>query len=231
MTWTPFKGGEGDVVKNVSLTGAYYFIRELGGATADPYNASIQLRGDVGPVNLGVGMLYFGGLNAGVAGAPGTASVMPQAGNQVSDVDLVTPGVQGNFPSDDMAVIAGSAKWPFSIRSFPVVLSGAAAYNAIEDAQNFQYEVRVDLPKIWKGEAHFTFRDSGQYSTFSPWADSDFGEGTGYHSGIRAGYTVPVAGMDLSFNYFHYDRFQPMTSPLVGPRTTNRLIVDLNARF
>ncbi|MCC7494624.1 MAG: putative porin [Fimbriimonadaceae bacterium] len=221
VAWSPFQGGKGDLLKNITLKGGLFAIREFGALSADPYNASVQLTGDIGPVSTGIGLYYYSGLNAGNPFGAAAINGGAQAVNQL---------VGGAFPSDNMAVVAGRASYPFQIRSFPLTIHGEAAYNTVENTQNFMYEVGVSMPQIWKGSARLVYRDSGQFSAFSPWADTELGEGTGYHSGIMASYTRPlVKGVDVTATYYHYDRFQPISG--AAARTTNRFQLDLSTSF
>ncbi|MCC7494625.1 MAG: putative porin [Fimbriimonadaceae bacterium] len=225
VIWSPFKGGDGDLIKKVQFKGGLYAVRELGGFTGDPYSAMAQLTADLGPVSTGLSLFYFGGLNAGVNGAlpirAGTAATMLQAANQL---------VGNRFLSDNMAIVTGRASYPFSIQDFPITVHGEAAYNTIENSQNFLWELGLTLPKLFSGKGALVVRDSGQFSSFSPWSDSDLGEGTGYHAGVLATWTRPVLkNVDFTASYYHYDRFQPFSG--TGRRTTHRLQLDLSAKF
>ncbi len=219
VAWNMFHGTEGDLLRNVSLTLGYYPIRELALATADPFAILSDLTSTLGPVDLGVGFYFYNGLNAVPFGG---AAGMAQAGNQVR--------ANGLFVNDQMAVIDGRASWGFDVRDFPMTLSGEVFANVLESTQSLGYEARLDLPDVLKGSAWLLYRDVGQDATFSPWADSELGEGTGFHSGVKVGYRRALtSNVDLTLNWMRFDSFQPLTA---GPsRTTNRVLVDLSAAF
>ncbi|NUP98710.1 MAG: putative porin [Armatimonadetes bacterium] len=221
VNWQVFRGSEADLVNNVVFTSGYYALREIGAEMDDPFAILNQLRGDVGSVELGLGLYYFGNLNP--TAGPTALPIGGQLGTQLQ---------AGALPSNEMAVIDGRIRYPFEIGNFPITLGGNAFANLIEESQQFGWEVRADMPRVWKGNASLTVRDVGQFAAFSPWVDSDFGEGTGYHAGVRANYTHPLSrNTNVSLTYFHYDRFQPLSAPGTGALTTNRFMADFNARF
>jgi len=219
VAWDIFHGSDDDLLRNVSFTGGFYPIRELALTTADPFAILTDLNGTLGPVDLGLGFYWYTGLNAVPFGG---AAGMVQAGNQVR--------ATGTFVDDQMAVIDGRASWDFDIRDFPMTLSGEVAANVMESTQCLGYEARLDMWDIFKGNAWLLYRDVGQDATFSPWADSNLGEGTGFHAGVEVGWTRPItSNVDLGLSWMRFDSFQPLTA---GPaRTTNRVLVDLSAAF
>lgn len=219
LWWDIFHGSDADLLRDVSLTSGVYPIRELAVLTADPFAILTDLTGTLGQVDLGLGFYWYTGLNAVPFGG---AAGMAQAGNQLRATGL--------FVDDQMAVVDGRASWAFDIDEFPLVLSGEAFANVMESTQNLGYEARLDLPEIFKGSAWLLYRDVGQDATFSPWTDSELGEGTGFHAGVKVGYRRPItSNVNLTLNWMRFDSFQPLTA---GPaRTTNRVLVDLSASF
>ena len=219
VSWDIFHGSDADLLRNVNWTTGFYPIRELALATADPFAILTDLTGTLGPVDLGLGFYFYDGLNAVPFGG---AAGMVQAGNQLRATGL--------FVDDQMAVIDGRVSWDFDIRDFPLTLSGEAFANVLESNQSLGYEARLDAPELFKGNAWALFRDVGQDATFSPWADSNLGEGTGFHAGVEVGWQRPItSNVSLTLNYMRFDSFQPLTA---GPaRTTNRVLVDLSAAF
>ena len=219
VSWDIFHGNESDLLRHVNLTGAWSPIREIGGVTADPFAILTELNADLGPTNAGVGFYWFSGLNAVPAGG---AAGMGQAGNQVRATGL--------FVDDQMAVVSGRIKYPFNVHGFPLAVGGAVIYNALESSQNLGYEARVDFPKLWGGKGFAQYRDVGQDATFSPWADSDLGGGTGFHSGIEVAYGRPITkNVGWEISYFHFDTFQPLTGG--GANTTHDVFLDVSGKF
>ncbi len=229
VDWNVFKGEKGDTIKNVTNTLGWFAIRDVTAATDDPFAILEQIRGDVGPVQLAAELFYFGNLNSRPQpAAPAAlldAAAMGQAGNQL---------VARVFPSNEMAVLGGSIRYPFSIGTFPMAVRGEAFANLSETdtKQYLGWELKLEFPKLGsKGKGHLIGRDVAQFATFSPWADSDLGEGTGYHAGIEAEYVHKLTNnVELALSYFHYDTNRPFTAPLVT-RSYNRFFVDVQTKF
>jgi len=225
VSWDIFHGSDDDLLRNVNWTTAWSPIREIGGVTADPFAVLSELNSELGPTDVGVGLYWFTGLNAQgptAAGAPRGAAAMGQAGNQVR--------ANGFFADDQMAVVSGRISYPFEIRDFPLAVGGQVIYNAIESTQNLGYEARVDFPKLWGGKGFALYRDVGQDATFSPWADSDLGAGTGFHSGVEVTYSRPIAKhVSWALSYFHFDTFQPLTA--AAANTSHIVFLDVEGKF
>ncbi len=74
------------------------------------------------------------------------------------------------------------------------------------------------------------YRDVGQDATFSPWADSDLGAGTGFHSGVEVTYSRPIAKhVSWALSYFHFDTFQPLTA--AAANTSHIVFLDVEGKF
>lgn len=232
VEWDIFKGEQGDTFKNVKNTLAYYFIRDIGAATDDPYAIFEQLNADAGPVELGASLYYFGNLNSRPQPAAPAALIDAAAMGQAGANLLATRA----FPSNEMAVISGKARYPFKIGTFPMAVRGEIFANVSEtDLKQFVgYEVKLEFPKLGSnGKGHILGRDVGQFATFSPWADSDLGEGTGYKSALEIEYQHKLTkNVSMAFSFFHFDRFQPATVGGTGSgRHTNRYFVDISTKF
>lgn len=224
VSWDIFHGSDDDLLRNVNWTTAWSPIREIGGVTADPFAVMTELSGELGPTEGGVGLYWFTGLNAQgpAGGAPRGAAAMGQAANQVR--------ANGLFVDDQMAVVSGRIKYPFEIQDFPLAVGGAVIYNAMESTQNLGYEARVDFPELFGGKGRALYRDIGQDATFSPWADSDLGGGTGFHSGIEIGYSRPIAkNVWWALEYYHFDTFQPLTGG--GANTTHTVFLEVEGKY
>ncbi|MBI2300194.1 MAG: putative porin [Armatimonadetes bacterium] len=232
VTWLPVRGSSGPV-KNLAMTSAFWWVREFtsGKVGSDTYCWANQVRSDIGPVRTGLGLYYFTGLNA-LAPLPGPplvprgAAAMAQAGNQT---------ISGVFPSDHMAVLSGRVSYPTNPNA-SVRVGAGIIQNMTNDglsAQRTGYEGWIELPKL-AGRSKLTliYRDLNQNATFSPWSDSDLGEGTGYRAGVQASWTIPLGkNADFGLSYFHYDRNQPNAVPATGAMSTNRIQIDVTGKF
>lgn len=224
VDWLIHEGDDGDLFQDAMLTTGFYWIRENNSNPigSDSWAWLTDIGSDIGPVEVGAGYYVFAGLNA-FPGAGGGAASMGQAGNQTAG---------GMFIDDSFHVLRGSARYPFEIEGFPMAVRGEVIYNtSADDAQPFGWELRTEFPELGRGSGVLLVRDVGQNATFSPWADSDLGEGTGFHSGIEASYAHPITkNVAGEVSFYHHDRFQPLTG-LVGPRSTNRIFFDVSGKF
>lgn len=230
LSWKIHPGKKGDTVRDVNLMTGFYWLRESRAITFDPFAVLSQVRATFGPVQTGVGFYYYAGLNKL------TAAGMPAWGNPTN---LGSQVIAGAYGQPRMFVVHGRAAGGFEVGSFPVNVSGDLYYNASttwipNTAEKLGWEVQVNMPKAgkWNGRyANLMIRgaESGEWSTFSGWSDSDLGEMSGYRAGIHAKYTVPVAkNVDLGASYFHYDQRTPYTG---GSMSTHRFMLDLMGKF
>ena len=212
MGYKLYEGSEKDLFTNVKSTTSYFGVRNAGAMTNDAWMLGEQLTASLKKVDLGLGVYYYTRLNAGaVAGLP----QLPAA-----------------FASDNMAVIHGRARYGFNVAKFPLVLTGDITANPVESANMMAWEVRADMPKfLGTGSANLSYRQVNINSLFSPWADSDFGAGAGYRSGIRAEYNVPLyKDVTLQATYFRWDRHQALAGA-AAPNTTDRFMLQVNTKF
>ncbi len=223
LGWSIYPGQKTDVIRNVRLTTGYFWVREFANVTADPYAMMTQVRSTIGPVDTGLGFYWYGGLRN-----------VPNAMNQAP-----RQWVGGRFAMDQMGVIHGKAAVPFKVQQFPMSVGGDIWFNTSTKGiagskQKLGWEARLDFPQLGKwngmwGKLMIRGAESLQFSTFSPWADSDLGEGTGFKAGVHAKYTVPVAkNVEVGAAYFHYDQFTPFTP---GRASTSRVMVDVSGKF
>lgn len=211
MTYGLYEGSDKDLFKNVKSTTAYYGVRNAGVMSADAWMLGEQITATCKKVDLGFGVYYYSRLTGGaVAGLP----QLPAA-----------------FPSDNAAILHGRARYAFNLGKFPMVVSGDITANVVEQAQMLAWEARADMPKfLGNGAASLTYRQANINSVFSPWADSDFGSGAGYRSGLRANYNVPLY-KDVTFGatYMRWDRHQALAGAGVG--TIDRFQFEVNTKF
>ncbi len=228
--WSIYPGQKGDIIKDVTFRTGYYWVRENQAVSADSYAILSQVRSSIGPVQTGVGFYYFGGLRNGLNTAAGWGGALSQVNNQI---------VAGAFGMDELMVIHGRAAHAFKVYQFPIAVSGdlwfnASTKNIAGSKQKLGWEAQINLPQLGKwngrwGSLQIVGRECLQFSAFSPWADSELGEGTGYKAGLKLGYTVPVAkNVDFAASYYHYDRFTPWTP---GSQSTNRVQLDVSGKF
>lgn len=217
VAWDIFRGDK-DLIHNVGLNAGVFLIREAAAVTADPLMAGAQLNAALGPVDTNLGLYYLTGLNSGAG-----AAAMPQAVNQLRGAAFVR---------DQMAILHGRAAYDFSIRDFPIAVSGQIWAN-LSETNNTHWggaEARVDLPKLWKGAGRAIYRHVDLDANFSPWADSDLGRGTGLTAGIELGYGLPLTkGVNLDLTYLRWDIEQPFSTGLSG--SVNTFQVDVSAGF
>jgi hypothetical protein len=199
------KGKKGAVIKNVVNTAAYLPLD-----AANPLKTMMladQIKMGIGPVNTAFAIYHTLGIKGGV------------------------------YPMDQVSVLHAKAAWdlPIAKKTFPMTLGGDFWINVanVTSGQNKDKvggEVRLDMAKVWKGKAFVAWRNVGRYSTYASWTDSDFGEGPGY-SGLRAEYSQPILkDLNVRAAYYHYDEAKRIIGP-VGASATDRIHVDLNAKF
>lgn len=235
VSWDIFKGSDTDTVRNVNNKLAYYFVRDIVGATSDPYAVFDQLSFDVKKVELAGSLYFYGNLNGG--GGGGAAAGVGAAAQQPLGL-LGGPATQataqlvgGRFLDNEMAVLSGRARYPFSIKGFPIAVGGEIFANLSQTKQGFGWEAKIELPEVGKGSLYLLGRDVGQYSTYAGWADNELGMGTGYHAGLEIGYDYPLTrNVGLGLKYLRFDSFQPITLG-AAITTVNRLDVEVSAGF
>jgi hypothetical protein len=226
-------GAKGDMFTKVKDTLAWFQVANSSTFTATTWMLGDQISTTAkSGTDLGLGFYYYSGLNAGyVAGKTSSiaAGLDSQAGNQT-----ITVGGVSSFVKDTMGVISGKVRHPFSIgkNHFPLIVSGEVFDNVVVTNQSLGYEARLDMPRfLGNGSFNFTWRQEDSQSTFSPWADSKFGAGTGYHAGLRADYSVPIyKNVTFEAMAFHFDRFWVVT-PTPTARSTNRILAQVMAAF
>ncbi len=237
VSWDIFKGSDADTVRNVNNKLAYYFVRDIVGATSDPYAVFDQLSFDVKKVELAGSLYFYGNLNGGGGGgaAAGVGAAAQQGPGALGAPFFTQAAGQllpnGRFIDNEMVVLAGRARYPFSIKGFPIAVGGDLFVNLSESKQCFGWEAKVELPDVGKGSLYLLGRDVGQYSTYAGWADNELGMGTGYHAGLEIGYDYPLTrNVGLGVKFLRFDTFQPVT---LGAATTtiNRLNVAVSAGF
>ena len=217
-------GAKGDLFTKVNNTTAFWQVANASTLTATTWMLGDQITTTAkGGTDLGLGFYYYSGLNAGGVGGPAT----------VLDSQAVNQLVGGKYVKDTMGVISGKVRHPFSIgkNKFPLIVSAEVFDNVVVSNQSLGYEARLDMPRfLGNGNFNFTWRQEDNQSTFSPWADSKFGAGTGYHAGLRADYAVPVyKNVTFEAMAFHFDRFWANTGQ--PARSTNRLLAQVLAAF
>ncbi|MBI5832220.1 MAG: putative porin [Armatimonadetes bacterium] len=211
MSYQLYGGSSKDLFTNVKSTTSYYGVRNAGVMSNDAWMLGEQITATLKKVDLGFGVYYYSRLTGGaVAGLP----QLPAA-----------------FPSDNMAVLHGRARYAFSVGKFPLVLTGDLTANVVEQAQMMAWEARADMPKfLGNGSASLTYRQANINSLFSSWADSDFGSGAGYRSGLRFNYNVPLyKDVTLGATYMRWDRHQALAGAGVG--TIDRFQVEVSTKF
>ncbi len=211
-----------------SVTAGAYFVNAMFGATSDPYLVAGQVRGNLGPVTLTTGLYHFAGLQA----INFRSSEFTQFTNGFANLDLDGDTVAETRRIVDPSITTWRVRLDYPFRLFGKPVRGGVEYvlNTAASTQKAGYEVRLDCPELPFGEGYALWRDVGQNAVFSSWADSDLGEGTGFHSGLEIGYGAPIFDwLTLELSYFHFDRHQPLTA--TGGRDTDRLYVDLIAKW
>jgi hypothetical protein len=209
---------KGDLFSNVDNTVAYFGVRNaIAGVNNQPWMLGDQIRATTGRVDLGLACYFYSGLNEG-----GKVAAMTQSSDQT---------VAGLFTKDQMTVISGKVRHAFKVVKQPLVVSGEIWDNVQVSKHCMGFEGKVEAPKfLGTGRGSLTYRESNQDSTLAAWADDDLGEGTGYKAGIQAQYSVPIyKNVDFEADYFHYDRWQPLSNP--GAMSTNRVFLQVEAKF
>lgn len=226
LRWRP--GAALGPVDHLDLRVGAYTAYALFGRHSAPFMVAGQVRGDVGPVTLTAGVFHFDGFGA----VNYRTAEVSQFTNNFVNLDTDGDGVadRRNIVGPRLTVLRGRIEYPFELFGLPIEAGFEYIHNTAASLAKAGYEVRLDFPEVPYGSAYALWRDVGQDATYSPWADSDLGEGTGNRSCLEVGYSAPVCDwLAFEASYYHFDRYQPLNG--AGARDTDRLFIDLIAKW
>lgn len=205
------EGAKDAVVRGVTNSLSWVPLSESKAVTADAFLVADQLRGRLGPVDTALAAYFYSGLkNAGTYTDGGK-----------------TLNYTGQYTKDKATVLSLRASSDLPGKRFPIALTGEVFNNVAVKAKALGLEGRIDFKKVGPGAVWIAYRTVGINATYDGWVDSEFGEHTGYKSGLRVEYSQPVWKTALFRTAFY--RFDPVKGGV--DKRTNRLLFDVSSRF